>query len=183
MKKLLKGFTLIELMIVVAILGILAAIAIPAFVGYVRRSKTTEATTNLNSLFKGVAAYYLSDGVATGRSVNAGHRIHCLVSGDGPIPAIPTQQKQPFSWPSDHAGGFGHQGIGWTISDYVYYSYVLFSPTSICNLPPQFVVYSLRAFGDLDGDGVRSMFELSVASDRENALYHSRGFYIQAETE
>ena len=38
-----KGFTLIELMIVVAILGILAAVAIPAFLKYIKRSKTSEA--------------------------------------------------------------------------------------------------------------------------------------------
>ncbi|ENX69956.1 hypothetical protein F884_00497 [Acinetobacter sp. CIP 102143] len=45
-----KGFTLIELMIVVAIIGILAAIAIPAYQNYVARSQATEAITLLGGL-------------------------------------------------------------------------------------------------------------------------------------
>ncbi|MSP73131.1 MAG: prepilin-type N-terminal cleavage/methylation domain-containing protein [Myxococcales bacterium] len=53
-----RGFTLIEMMIVVAILGILAAIAIPAFVKYVRRSKTTEALMNLRKIFDGSVTYF-----------------------------------------------------------------------------------------------------------------------------
>src|SRR5258706_6999610 len=53
-----KGFTLIELMIVVAIIGILAAVAIPAFMKYIRRSKTTEATMNIRKLFDSSVSYY-----------------------------------------------------------------------------------------------------------------------------
>src|ERR1700686_3427093 len=52
-----KGFTLIELMIVVAIIGILAAVAIPAFMKYIRRSKTTEAAMNIRKMYDWTVNY------------------------------------------------------------------------------------------------------------------------------
>jgi len=58
MNKLKRGFTLIELMIVVAIIGLLAALAIPNFIKFQARSKQSEARSNLKAIFTAEKSYY-----------------------------------------------------------------------------------------------------------------------------
>ena len=63
MKKMDKGFTLIELMIVVAIIGILAAVAVPGFMQYIKDSKTSEAKDNLKAIADGALSFFEADHV------------------------------------------------------------------------------------------------------------------------
>ena len=65
MKKMQKGFTLIELMIVVAIIAILAAIALPAYQDYVARSQVSEAASLASGARTAVAEQYANKGAFT----------------------------------------------------------------------------------------------------------------------
>jgi len=72
MKTLQKGFTLIELMIVVAIIGILAAIAIPAYQDYTIRAQVSEGMTLAAAAKAAVAESFLNDGEAPADREEAG---------------------------------------------------------------------------------------------------------------
>ena len=101
-----KGFTLIELMIVVAIIGILAAIAIPNFLNYQKKAKTSEAKTNLGAIRTSEEAYKAEND----RYMAA-----------APYPGAPATAKQP--WVVADSGGFNT--IGFAPSGNVYYEYAV----------------------------------------------------------
>ncbi len=67
-----KGFTIIELMIAVAIIGVLAAIAIPAYQNYIVRAKVSEALTFASQAKTAVSEYYQSQASLPGSNTSAG---------------------------------------------------------------------------------------------------------------
>ena len=82
MKRTQSGFTLIELMIVVAIIGILAAIALPAYQDYTKRAHVTEGMSLGGGAKTAVAEYYASEGVFPADNTAAGLALPTTITGN-----------------------------------------------------------------------------------------------------
>ena len=124
------GFSLVELMIVVAIIGLLAAIAIPSFLTYQLRAKRSEAYGNLVSIARSSETYF----IANGNYHDTG--------GSFPGPA-PTTTKR--AW--DAASATAFDTIGYRPEGQVYFDYDVYTLCGCVNC------FTATAYGDLDGNG------------------------------
>lgn len=97
MKRMNKAFTLIELMIVIVIIGILAAIALPAYNSYIANARSTESGLQIGSIRTGLIANYEESQVNS----TGGYQTQRFVDVANPQPAtIPVQTKATVDWAS-----------------------------------------------------------------------------------
>ncbi len=82
MKRMQQGFTLIELMIVVAIIGILAAVAIPAYQDYTVRARVTEGLSLASAAKTGVSEFFASKGALPSTNASVGLPLAASITGN-----------------------------------------------------------------------------------------------------
>jgi len=138
-----RGFTIIELMIAVAIIGIIASIAIPVFLRYQNKTKTAEVKANLASIRVAEEAYFTEKGA--------------YLPAMAEPPLIPGGTAADFD-----ASGGDYATLGWRPEGRVYFSYAVVTSADG-------VGYTADAGADIDNDGVAQLWGY-VKSDGAGAV-------------
>ena len=174
-----RGFTLIELMIVVAIIGILAAVAIPAFMKYIRRSKTTEALMNVRKLYDSSVSYYESEHANQTGQILARQFPSTQTMTPTPVGTCCSNTGQKCN-PSTYAASWGTntwQSLNFSVDDPFYYSYQ-YDATGTDTA----AAFTATASGDLTCDGAFSLFQ-RVGFIQNNNVSGGAGLYTFNEIE
>ncbi len=160
-----RGFTLIELMIVVAMISILAVVAVPQYSKYMRSAKSAEAIMMLDLIKKGAAAYYavprVSDGDGTKLPCQFPASVGFTPNG---VSCCDLQNDADNDERCDSRPKVWH-GATWSalhfrITDQHYFQYEFTSAGSLST-----AIFTASAYGDLDCDGQHSTFQMVVRGD------------------
>lgn len=155
------GFTLLELMIVVAIVGLLASIAVPTLIHYIAKARSTEARTLVEKIYNGARIYWLEPHGTVGSvtplppqfptTKAATPAISCCASAGGRC--LPSQAEwQDPTW----------IGLGFSVDDPHYYQYEFVSSAN---------EFTARAIGNLDCDAIFSAFGMIGRVDPVNGAF------------
>jgi prepilin-type N-terminal cleavage/methylation domain-containing protein len=139
-----KGFTLVELMVVVAIIGILAVIAIPSFMQFRLKAKTAEAKSNLGAI-RGTEVAYFAEW-------------NMYVGNQPPTPVLDrTHVPDKKIWVLNTRFSI----LGFAPENMVFYSYGI---DPAVNFPSQSAGYTIYATADLDDNGILSVLQVDNVS-------------------
>lgn len=160
-----RGFTLIELMIVVAIIGILAAVAIPAFMEYMKKSKSSEASLNLNKVGKNQKTKFQAESTFTTSNggilpAKPGTSGCCGGTGGGASPTEVTNKCAPNSAGFKTDVAFADMEFSVDEPSQYVYSYTGGSDTA-----------TAFAIGDLDCNKAESTWTLNLNAISNGTAY------------
>jgi type IV pilus assembly protein PilA len=162
-----RGFTLVELMIVVAIVGILAALAIYGVSKYMKSAKTAEARNSLGQLTKDASAAFnrekMASAVLAGGAATAVSNTLCGTAA-AKVPALAAKikgskyQSLATEWEAGDAST-GWQCLKFSMSEPQYFQYG-YTATPSPSTGATGNKFAATAEGDLDADGVLSKFQM-----------------------
>jgi type IV pilus assembly protein PilA len=173
-----SGFTLAELMIVVVIVGILAALAIPGFNEFSKRAKTSEAANHLNRMWSGSVAYFETDTAGANGSLQHPKQFPPTAPNLVPGPECGCQPTGRCP-----GGGAEWRGATWVALAFSIPDPFLYKPSYISAGVGDTSTFTAEATGDLDCDGTLSSFKRVGAIDTRGRVSGSSAPIVTNELE